>query len=321
MSGEPRAGPRQAYRTPPKTVNEDRILKVTVADSAGTCFGVERAIRIAERERKPILGPLVHNPQIVADLAAKGIQILDRYQDADALRGIGEVIITAHGYPREMKEALAKAGLVIHDATCPILRNWVYEKIRRFEAEGVHIILVGNPDHAEVIATRSHGERISVVYSEADVDALPADLGPCVAICQTTITQEKFEDLVDYIRRTRCPSLRAVDTRCKPVRKQQEAVDKLAQQVDAMVIIGGLNSSNTTNLARIARQYLPDRTYHIDTPEKLEPAALDNVNHLGIGAGTSTPWSQIEAVKERVREIFPGRVVFDNEDQAGDLAS
>lgn len=294
-------------------VGDPNSLRVTVAASAGTCFGVEQAIRIAEQEKKPILGPLVHNPQIVSDLAGKGIQILERYHDLAALEGVSEVIITAHGYPQELKQALQESGIRIHDATCPILRNWVYEKIRRFEAEGYHIILVGNPEHAEVIATRSYGKRISVVYSEADVEALPTDLGHCAAICQTTITQEKFEHLVNYIRQTRCSDLLAVDTRCRPVRRQQEAVHRLAQQVDAMVIIGGLDSSNTSNLARIAREYLPERTYHIDSPEKLEPRFLENVSHLGIGAGTSTPGSQIEAVKERVKEVFPGRVVFTNE--------
>lgn len=288
------------------------VLRVTVAASAGTCFGVERAIRIAERERKPILGPLVHNPQIVSDLAAKGIRILERYHDIDRLDGVREVIITAHGYPRELKEALAATGIRIHDATCPILRNWVYEKIRRFESDGYHIILIGNPEHAEVIATRSYGANITVVQSESDVEALPEKLGPAVALCQTTLTQEKFDRLVRCIRERRCPSLIAVDTRCKPVRKQQEAVDLLAREVDAMIIIGGLDSSNTTNLARIARKYLPDTTYHIDSPGELRPCFLEEVGRLGIGAGTSTPWSQIEAVKDRLKEIYPGTVLFDD---------
>jgi len=289
----------------------DGRLRVIVAASAGTCFGVERAIRIAEEERHPILGPLVHNPQIVADLAAKGIRILERYHDLEELEDVREVIITAHGYPREMKEALERRGIVIHDATCPILSNWVYRKIERYEAAGYYIILIGNPEHAEVIATLSHGERIHVVYREEDVDALPEDLEPAVALCQTTITEERFRNLVDLIREKRCPSLVADDTRCKPVRKQQEDVRRLAQRVDAMIVIGGLNSSNTTNLARIAREHLPRTTYHIDLPEKVGPEFFDGVRTLGIGAGTSTPKSQIEAVKERIREIYPGQVVFE----------
>jgi 4-hydroxy-3-methylbut-2-enyl diphosphate reductase len=292
---------------------EKGILRVIVAGSAGTCFGVERAIRIAEEERQPILGPLVHNPEIVSDLAAKGIRIFERYHDISKLENLREVIITAHGYPREMKKALEDRGIIIHDATCPILSNWVYRKIRRYEERGYHIILIGNPEHAEVIATRSHGKNISVVYSEEDVAALPEDMEPAVAICQTTITERKFRYLVDLIRKSRAPSLEEDDTRCKPVRKQQENVDRLARRVDAMIIIGGLNSSNTTNLARIAQEHLPRTTYHVDSPEMVKPRFFQGIETLGIGAGTSTPRSQIEAVKERIAEVYPGDVVFEED--------
>lgn len=292
-----------------------KSLEVIVANSAGTCFGVEAAIAIAEREKKPILGPLVHNPQIVSDLAASGIPILDRYEGPDSLRekGIDEVIITAHGYPREIKEELLERGIRFHDATCPVLLKWVYRKIQRFEKDGYHIILAGNPQHAEVIATRSYSDRISVVYSEEDVDALPGDLDKTVAICQTTITDEKFRNLVDYIRARKYPGLEVVDTRCKPVKSQQEAVENLAQWVDAIFVVGGFESSNTTNLARIAAKYLPDSTHHIDSPAMIEPEWLIGVRHLGIAAGTSTPKSQIEAVKKRVAELFHGVVHFRDE--------
>jgi 4-hydroxy-3-methylbut-2-enyl diphosphate reductase len=298
----------------------EKTLDVIVANSAGTCFGVEAAIAIAEREKKPILGPLVHNPQIVSDLAASGIPILERYEELGGLKhkGITEVIITAHGYPKELKEALVRNGVRFHDATCPVLLKWVYRKIKRFEQEGYHIILAGNPTHAEIIATRSYSDRISVVYAEEDVDALPDDLGKTVAICQTTITQEKFQHLVDYIRKAKYPGLEVVDTRCKPVKSQQEAVENLAQWVDAILVVGGFDSSNTTNLAKIAAKYLPDSTHHIDSPAMIEPDWLEGIRHLGIAAGTSTPKSQIEAVKKRVAELFDGTVRFQDEQKNGD---
>jgi len=293
----------------------DKILEVIVANSAGTCFGVEAAIAIAEREKKPILGPLVHNPQIVSDLAASGIPILDRYESLDVLqeKGIDEVIITAHGSPKEVKEELVKRGIRFHDATCPVLLKWVYRKIQRFEGDGYHIVLAGNPQHAEVIATRSYSDRITVVYTEEDVDALPSDLAKTVAICQTTITDEKFQNLIDYIREKRYPDLEVVDTRCKPVKNQQDAVENLAQWVDAIFVVGGFESSNTTNLARIAAKYLPDSSHQIDSPAMIEPSWLKGVRHLGLAAGTSTPKSQIEAVKKRVAELFDGVVHFRDE--------
>ena len=285
-------------------------LEVIVARSAGTCFGVEAAINIAEEIRKPVLGPLVHNPKIVGDLASQGIPILERYADLDQVGGVDEVVITAHGYPKELKAALRERGITFHDATCPVLLKWVYRKIGAFEAEGYHVILIGNPDHAEIIASRSYGDNISVVYDEAAVDGLPDGVEKTVAICQTTITKEKFDLLVERIRRHKYPRLRAVDTRCKPVKNQQEAVEMLAQWVDAMIIVGGYNSSNTTNLARIARKCLPDRTHHIDADALVRPEWLTGVRHLGIGAGTSTPKEQIAAVQSRIAELYDGEVVF-----------
>ncbi|MBI2191080.1 MAG: 4-hydroxy-3-methylbut-2-enyl diphosphate reductase [Planctomycetes bacterium] len=297
-----------------------RTLEVVVASSAGTCFGVEAAIDIAEQQKKPILGPLVHNPQIVADLGSQGIPILERYQSLPSLKaqGFSEVIITAHGYPKQLKQQLVAHGIRFHDATCPVLLKWVYRKIERFEKEGYHIILVGNPKHAEIIASRSYSERISVVYSEEEIDGLPDNLGKTVAICQTTITREKFQKLVDYIRKTKYPDLRAVDTRCKPVKNQQEAVESLAQWVDAMLVIGGFDSSNTTNLARLAANFLPETTYHIDSPAMIKVDWLKGIRYLGIAAGTSTPKSQIEDVKKRVAELFRGTVLFRVEKEDGD---
>ena len=316
----PRAGSiREGERMRSETISQ--TLEVIVASSAGTCFGVEMAIALAEKEQKPILGPLVHNPFVVDDLASRGIPILERYEDLEKMSEgkIDEVVITAHGYPRELKQALEANGVTYHDATCPVLLKWVYGKISRFEAQGYHVILVGNPQHAEIIASRSYGSHIHVVYSEQDIDALPDDLGQTVALCQTTITREKFEQLVDYVRRTKYPEMRAVDTRCKPVKDQQSAVESLAQWVDLMIIIGGFNSSNTTNLTRLSRKFLSARTYHIDRPEGFQAQWLDGVSTVGVGAGTSTPKSQIQLLKQHIADLYPGPVVFRRESRDGDL--
>ena len=301
-------------------MSETQTLEVILAHSAGTCFGVQGAIDIAQTNRKPILGPLVHNPKTVSDLAAQGLPILERYTDLEKLRdeGIKEVIITAHGYPKELKEKLKASGIHYHDATCPVLLKWVYSKIEQFEKQDYHIIIVGNPDHAEIIASRTYGQKTHVVYSKEAIDLLPEGLEKVVAICQTTITRDKFEELVNYMRETKYPHLKAVDTRCKPVKNQQEAVQMLAQWVDAMIIIGGFNSSNTTNLARLAKKYLPKTTYHIDSPDLLQKNWLEGIQHLGLGAGTSTPQSQIKDVQQRILEIYPGEVVFRKESREGE---
>lgn len=303
----------------PKTA--EKTLEVILAHSAGTCFGVQGAIDIAEKKRTPILGPLVHNPKTVGDLAKQGIPILERYTNLDQLKteGIHEVIITAHGYPKEMKEQLIQSGVAYHDATCPVLLKWVYKKIEKFEVEGYHVVIVGNPNHAEIIASRTYGKKTYVVYSKEEIDQLPADLDKVVAICQTTITREKFQTLVDYMRKTKYSHLKAVDTRCKPVKNQQEAVEMLAQWVDAMIIIGGFNSSNTTNLARLAKNFLPKTTYHVDSAEMIDPTWFENILHLGIGAGTSTPKEQIREIQQKILEIYPGKVLFRQESREGEI--
>lgn len=303
-------------------VREVATLEVIVARSAGTCFGVEDAIELARDRKQPILGPIVHNRLVVEALENEGIPVLERYADLAKLEdgGVREVVITAHGYPKELKDDLERRGIRYFDATCPVLLKWVYGKIRKFEADGYRVLLVGNPNHAEIIASRSYGTNIHVVYSDEEVDALPDDLGEkTVAFCQTTITRAKFEYLVERIRRTKYPALKAIDTRCKPVKNQQEAVARLAQWVDAMIVVGGFSSSNTTNLARISATWLPDRTYHVDSAALLRREWLDGVSHLGIAAGTSTPKDQIQAVQRRIGELFEGRVLYQREDKDGEL--
>jgi 4-hydroxy-3-methylbut-2-enyl diphosphate reductase len=298
------------------------VLEVIVARSAGTCFGVEDAIDLAKDKKHPILGPIVHNRLVVEGLAREGIPVLERYADLSSLEagGVREVVITAHGYPKELKEDLTRRGIVFHDATCPVLLKWVYGKIRKFEADGYRVILVGNPSHAEIIASRSYGRNIHVVYSDEEVAALPGDLGEkTVAFCQTTITREKFEHLVDRIRETKYPALKAIDTRCKPVKNQQEAVARLAEWVDAMIVVGGFSSSNTTNLTRIAKQRLPHTTYHVDSADLVRREWLQGVAHLGIAAGTSTPKDQIQSVQRRIGELCEGRVLYRREDKDGEL--
>ena len=167
------------------------------------------------------------------------------------------------------------------------------------------------------LASRKHAE----ILFDGGSGALLDDLGKTVAICQTTITKEKFQRLVNYIRDAKYPDLRAVDTRCKPVKNQQEAVQDLAQWVDAMLVIGGFNSSNTTNLARISSEFLPESTHHIDSPALIQQEWLDGISHLGIAAGTSTPKSQIEDVKARVAEMFKGGVVFRKGNEEDDIMS
>lgn len=297
---------------------EPATLEVIVADSAGTCFGVEKAIDMALDRRKPILGPLVHNPLVVKNLADQGIQILERYQEVDP-KGVGSVVITAHGYPKQAKQDLADKGIEVNDATCPVLLNGVYRHIQRYDDQGYHIFLVGNPNHAEIIASRSYAEHVTVVYTEEDAEAVDDSYGKTVAMCQTTITREKFDKIVAALQKT-YPDLKVMDTRCRPVKNQQEAVNDLARWVDGFIILGGYESSNTTNLARIARKYLGDKVWHIDHPDKITAEMLDGLSTVGIGGGTSTPKAQIDQARQRIADVFEGTVLQrQDKERGGDM--
>jgi 4-hydroxy-3-methylbut-2-enyl diphosphate reductase len=146
-------------------LGEVAALEVIVARSAGTCFGVEDAIDLARDRKQPILGPIVHNRLVVEALESDGIPVLERYADLEKLQqgGVSEVVITAHGYPKELKDDLVRRGIRYYDATCPVLLKWVYGKIRKFEADGYRVILVGNPSHAET-RSRSYGTNIHVGF-------------------------------------------------------------------------------------------------------------------------------------------------------------
>ena len=216
----------------------DATLEVIVADSAGTCFGVEKAIDMALDRRQPILGPLVHNPVIIQNLSNQGIQILERYQSVSAGEGIDAVVITAHGYPKDLKEKLKENGITVNDATCPVLLRGVYRHIERYDQQGYHIFLVGNPNHAEIIASRSYGSDVTVVYSAQDAAEVDDGYDKTIAMCQTTITREKFDAIVGALHK-KYPDMKVMDTRCRPVKNQQEAVDDLASWVDGFIILGG----------------------------------------------------------------------------------
>lgn len=291
-------------------------LEVIVADSAGTCFGVEKAIDMALDRRKPILGPLVHNPLVVQNLASQGISILERYQEVTPEEGVDSVVITAHGYPKQAKQKLADQGIEVNDATCPVLLNGVYRHIQRFDDKGYHIFLVGNPNHAEIIASRSYGEHVTVVYTEEEAEAVDEGLGQTVAMCQTTITREKFDKIVAVLQQ-KYPDLKVMDTRCRPVKNQQEAVYDLARWVDGFIILGGYESSNTTNLARIARKFLGEKVWHVDHPDKITADMLEGLSTVGIGGGTSTPKEQIDQAKARIREVFDGEVLYRKDKERG----
>lgn len=281
-------------------------MKVILAEHAGACYGVQRALDIAygvleSGQRASTLGPLIHNPKVVADLEARGMKAA---RGADDVRG-GTVIIRSHGITPAEHEKLASACSSVVDATCPHV-----SRAQRGAAEladaGCRVIVVGEKGHPEVEALVAYagrsGAKVDVVLSPEDV---PCDLyAPIGVVVQTTQTRRNLDAVMDELKRRGLdPVLK--DTICSATQHRQRAAAELARRVDCMVVIGGRNSSNTTRLAEICAELCP-LTFHIESADELDPAAFAGVDTVGVTAGASTPEYQIAEVVERL-ERFPSR--------------
>lgn len=277
---------------------------VAVAKSAGFCFGVRRAITLAEEtargEKKRIytLGPLIHNPQEVRRLGRCGIRAV-----ASPARLKDEtLILRTHGIPAGLRERLAARHLTLVDATCPFVKR-AQEIVKQFSAGDVQIILVGEKTHPEVVALVSYGKGKCVVVENLD-DLKKVALGPSVAVVsQTTQTPENFATIIRYLKKRR-RKLTVFNTICRATIDRQTAARTLARRVDAMVIVGGKNSGNTRRLAEICRAYTP--TWHIETAAELRPRWFSGKRCAGITAGASTPDWIIHEVKDTITTILQG---------------
>ena len=272
-------------------------MKVVRAAYAGACYGVQRALDLALKAVEDggcayTLGPLIHNPQVVAQLAECGVRAVDSVED---VAGAGTVVIRSHGVTPEVKRSVAACGLPLVDATCPHVAR-AQRAAADLAEQGRHVVVVGEAGHPEVeglvACAREAGAPVSVV---AGPDDLPETLeGPVGVVVQTTQTREALDAVVAALEE-RGVQLLVKNTICFATRQRQEAAAALAGEVDAMVVIGGRNSSNTTRLADICAAACP-RTHHIESPDEIDPAWLAGCGAVGVTAGASTPEEQIEAV-------------------------
>ncbi|WP_302319894.1 4-hydroxy-3-methylbut-2-enyl diphosphate reductase [Gordonibacter pamelaeae] len=272
-------------------------MRVVRAAYAGACYGVQRALDLALKAvedggRAYTLGPLIHNPQVVAQLAERGVRAVDGVED---VAGAGTVVIRSHGVTPAVKRSVAACGLPLVDATCPHVAR-AQRAAADLAEQGRHVVVVGEAGHPEVeglvACAREAGASVSVV---AGPDDLPDTLdGPVGVVVQTTQTREVLDAVVAALEQ-RGVQLLVKNTICFATRQRQEAAAALADEVDAIVVIGGRNSSNTSRLADICAAACP-RTHHIESPDEIDPAWLAGCGAVGVTAGASTPEGQIDAV-------------------------
>jgi len=274
------------------------MLNIKVAKTAGFCFGVQRAVdlvynNIGSKEPIYTLGPITHNEQVVEDLAKKGVKVVENPEELKDLPK-GTIIIRAHGIPKKLYDELSSYGHNIIDATCPFVKK--IHKIVEKEKKR-HIIIVGNPDHPEIkgIMGWCNDENYTVIQDieEAKNLNLPTDLQLCI-VAQTTYNYIRFQELVEIISK-KGYDIFVFNTICSATQQRQQEAYELAKVSDAMIVIGGKDSSNTRKLYEICKSECKN-TYYIQKPADLDLSQFKSYRNVGITAGASTPHYIIKEV-------------------------
>ena len=274
-------------------------MKVTIADSCGFCYGVRRAVDMALQASPgtQTLGPIIHNPQVVARLAAQGVApaaSLEEIPDGST------ILIRSHGVGPDIYETAARRGMTVVDATCPHVKK-AQQDAKNIVESGKKLVIIGEKAHPEVISISQWGaNRAIIIDRECEAENLPFfdTLG---VVVQTTFSQEQFKRIAAILEQ-KAAHLDVHMTICAATQQRQQAAISLASSVDAMIVVGGRNSANTGRLAQVcSEQGCP--TYHVETAAELDTAAFRGMNHIGITAGASTPDWIIQEVVEIMENL------------------
>lgn len=278
-------------------------IEIYVADNAGFCFGVERAVRLADetaRENKNVytLGPIIHNPQLVRKMEEKGINVKNSTENISKNETI---VIRSHGVSKSDVKNLEDSGAEIVDATCPFVSR-AQREAEKLSKEGYFLVIFGEKEHPEVkgIISYAVGDFV-VIENEEDANNLLTYTNKIAFFAQTTQNRSVFDKISDVIQK-RCDDLKIVNTICNATTHRQESAKKIASKVDIMFVIGGKNSGNTTRLYEICRSICP-KTFHIETKDDIDKEQLIGVKKAGITAGASTPQYLIDEVIEFLKEV------------------
>lgn len=282
------------------------MRRVTLAEHAGFCYGVERAVKLAESagaEGKScvMLGHLIHNDAVVARLEAMGVATVESVEDVP--EGVA-VIIRSHGEGKAVYDHLREKGAEILDATCPNV-SAIHKLVERAESEGRQPVIIGTPDHPEITAIAGWCVHPVVLPDAAALDSwLKEDPSrkelPLTMVSQTTSTREAWEKSVKKAKKE-CTNLKVFDTICSATCKRQQSAQQLAAECDAMIVVGDRKSSNTRRLAELCGALCPTVLW-IEGAEELEPSALDGKVSVGITAGASTPGWIIKEVYDKMSD-------------------
>lgn len=280
-------------------------MEVRIADNAGFCFGVKRAMKIAwdELENKSenniySLGPLIHNKQAVDRYKEKGLVEMD---NLESIPSESKLIIRSHGVAEKVYTESKAKNMEIVDTTCPFVKK-IHDIVKDFSHRGYKIIIVGNANHPEIIGINGWCNNEAIVINKLEeIDDITFD--PTQIYCvvsQTTANLESFDKIVQKLK-TKINNLTVKNTICFATKERQISAIDLAREVDCMVVIGGKHSSNTQKLVNICKDLVP--TFSVETKEELEKEKFAGFKVAGVTAGASTPDWIIEEVINYLKEI------------------
>lgn len=278
-------------------------MKVLLADEYGFCFGVERAVEMVEdslekNETVRTLGPLIHNDEEMERLGKSGVTTIS--EPVQIKRGETGVI-RAHGVTPDVQKELEEKSSKVVDATCPFVTR-VQKLASRAADENRHVIIVGNPDHPEMVGVKGYApEHAFVIKDESELVDLPKLNNPLV-VSQTTIKAKTFFDTADAIKEIASGETQVVNTICSATRDRQDAASALAGEVDAFYIIGGDHSSNSQKLLTVCKEQCK-KSFLIQTEKDINPDDIQGCENVGVTAGASTPEWLINKVVKRLEEI------------------
>lgn len=280
-------------------------IRVITAKRAGFCFGVKRAVDLAFEAAGAgtnvyTLGPIIHNPQVITRLKSVGVRPTENIHT----RGVKKLIIRTHGIPRELSEDLSRKKYAVVDATCPFVKK-AQQYAKLLKDKGYQVVIIGDAEHPEVRGLMSYAGDGAVVLSKEQVMAGSAEwpklrpkVGVVVQTTQPVSVLEKFvHDAVAHAK-----ELKVFNTICNSTALRLKETQQMARQVDAMIVVGGRNSANTTQLADFCRS-LQVPTYHIETAAEIRAEWFQGVSCVGITAGASTPDWIIAEAERAVRNI------------------
>lgn len=280
-------------------------MEVTLAKSAGFCFGVKRAVDMVYKESEDnsqvyTYGPIIHNQEVVSELKSRGVKVINDERELTALKD-STVIIRSHGVSKHIYDICEKNNLKVVDATCPFVKK-IHRIVAKHYEDGEQIIIIGSDNHPEVEGIKGWCENAIVISDESQIDKIDSDKATKLCIVsQTTFNYTKFKELVEIITKKGYDSI-VLNTICNATEERQTEASKLASISDTMIVIGDKSSSNTQKLYGICKGRC-NNTIFIQTLEDLVPYMSVLTGSIGITAGASTPNNIIEEVYTKCQTL------------------